>query len=504
MENKGQRFHTNETDRYMSQLISIAAASVLSRRVDIMGQLGSTFGGDRRVYQIFGWPTSPTFDTYYHLYKRGGIAKRVVDAYPKATWRTSPTVQDGDGSDKTQFETAWELLDKKRRVFHYLERLDRMATLGQFSVLFIGYNDGKDYEGLREPVGALQGKDPWEKVLYLQPYAEDRVKVNEWETDPRNERFGKPKVYQIQLQQSNIGGVASTATATINVHHTRVLHVAEDVLESDLEGAPRLEAVLNLLLDLEKTIGAAAEAFFQQWPPGVKVTSQKDSRINLDNFAEGGEGYNTIQDYIHGLKRWLAMNGMDIDTLAPTLGDPTKVTSPIVELIAGATGIPKRILVGSERGELSSEQDETAWNQRVDERKEQYAEPFVLRPLLDEFVAKGVLPVPKDEDYDVIWPKNTQISEDKQSQIAERKANALAKFAEGKSVEVMPADIFLTEIMGVAQETLDKIKEQRQEMWDKEAEDMLNADEEGLLPAAAPQQQPASTVPGPAQPDEGV
>jgi hypothetical protein len=465
----------------MGGFMAYISGTTLSRRADIMAKAGTTFGGDRQVYQIFGWPIAPDYDYYWHLYKRNGLAKRIVKAYPKATWRLGPEIKDG-GSDASEsdFEKAFKDLNNRRRIFHYLERADRLAVLGRFSVLFLGFSDGADYDHLREPVGALSGANPWDKLLYLQPYGEDKVSILEWEDDPSNERFGWPKIYQIQITSPAISSVRFNRT--VQVHWTRVLHLAEDLLESDLEGDPCLESGLNMILDLEKTLGAAAEAFFQQWPPGMKLTSQKDATINIEDFQDQGAGKEVIEDFMHGVRRWMVMNGIDVEAIKPELGDPTKIIDPILDLLAGATGIPKRILIGSERGELASSQDETNWNERIVERRSDHVEPMVLRPFIQTLIDKGILPMPVGKSFTVDWPENVSLSGDKRAEIAERLSNALSKYVSSQgSNEVVPEDVFLDYVMGLPREVVDRIQEVRQEMWDREAEEILKGEEERKL-----------------------
>jgi hypothetical protein len=453
---------------------------LLQSRSDLMAKTGTTFGGNRKHYEAFGWPVAVDYNYWEHLYRRGGIAKRVVNAYPQATWRQAPLVTDGDGAEETQFEKAWKELCKQRQVFHYLERGDRLARLGTFSVLFLGYSDGSDWDRLKDPVGMVAGANPWDKLLYLQPYGQDKVQISTWVEDPKDSRFGFPLLYQIQLNSPTMGGTSvRAATRTIVVHWTRVLHIAEDILESDVEGDPCLQSILNYLLDLEKVHGAAAEAFYQQSPPLTIFNADKDANIDATTFSDDDLG-DQVEAFINGYKRWLATQGMNVTSLSPQLGDPSQVKEMLLELIAGTTGIPKRILVGSERGELASTQDETAWNSRVEERQLNWAEPMVLRPFIDEMIAKGVLPVPSSEEYQVQWQGNQSISEEAQATIAQARSSALSAYAGAMGAqEIMPPDIFLESILGLDQETIEKIKETRQELWDKELEDLLK-DEETL------------------------
>jgi asparagine synthetase B (glutamine-hydrolysing) len=104
-----------------------------------------------------------------------------------------------------------------------------------------------------------------------------------------------------------------------------------------------------------------------------------------------------------------------------------------------------------------------------------------LRPFVDEMIAKGVLPMPQDGgEYDVEWMENLALSEEAMATIAEKKTNAITKYAGTMgSEDIVPPDVFLSEVMGFSEETVERIQETRQELWDKELEDSLK-DEETL------------------------
>lgn len=457
-------------------------AEYIKSRADAIAKIGTTFGGERQHYEVFGWPVAPDFNTYLHLYKRGGIAQRVVRAYPEATWRTNPSVsEDKDGTEDTPFEQQWKELEEKRQLNHYLLRGDLLARLGTFSVLFLGYNDGLPLEQLTEPVGMLKGKQPWEKLLYVQPYGCDRVRIKEYESDPTQERFGQPKFYDIQIN-SPTAGSSTVSTRSVTVHYSRVLHITEGLLDRDDEGLPALEVVLNLILDLEKVHGSAAEAFFQQSQPMTHFNVPPDATAP-DPTATDSEGktlQDHIEEFIHKWKRYLVTQGMDINQVTTQIGDPSNCYEVLTKLIAGTTGIPKRILEGSERGELASSQDETNWSKRIEERQNNWAEPFVLRKLLDEFISKGVLQSPGSGTYSIAWANSTALSEEVQAEISSKKTDSITKYAaQPAAADIMPPDIFLEEVMGLEPELIDRIKETRQAVWDKELEEALK-DEQTL------------------------
>jgi hypothetical protein len=147
---------------------------------------------------------------------------------------------------------------------------------------------------------------------------------------------------------------------------------------------------------------------------------------------------------------------LDIKELTAQVSDPSKHVSVLLDLIAGTTGIPKRILIGSERGELASTQDETAWNSRVDERRRNYAEPMILRPFIDRLITIGVLPQPRD-GYVVEWPPIFTPSEEQQAKVAETKAKALAAYMSAPGADmILPPSMFLKHILNF---TDDEIRE---------------------------------------------
>ena len=136
----------------------------------------------------------------------------------------------------------------------------------------------------------------------------------------------------------------------------------------------------------------------------------------------------------------------------PQISDPSNHVSILLDLIAGTTGIPKRILIGSERGELASTQDETAWNSRVDERRRNYAEPMILRPFIDRLIDLSVLPEPKG-GYVIDWPSIFAPSEETQAKIAETKAKALNAYMLAPGADmILPPAMFLKLILGLTDE----------------------------------------------------
>ena len=84
-----------------------ALASDLASRAGLASLAGLTFGGARDLYQALGYQRKLLPQDYRDRYKRNGIAARVVEAFPKATWRGgAELIEDEDPTETTDFEPA--------------------------------------------------------------------------------------------------------------------------------------------------------------------------------------------------------------------------------------------------------------------------------------------------------------------------------------------------------------------------------------------------------------
>lgn len=402
------------TDAQKIGLQRLAVFSYVASRHGLASRLGQQFAGKRDVYEILGYNKDPGVEDYRAKYYRQDIAGRVVDLPPLDTWRKPPIIKDGEWGEAqeqlalegkqpkhTAFLKAWQTLTQRRRVWHYLERADRLSGIGRFGLLLIGFslNDG---EMLKTPLDSHRKFGGLDDLLYLSAYAENSVTVGSLEGDYRKPNFGKPKNYIIQL------GEGSTSAT---VHPSRVIHIAEDLLEDEVYGRPRLERVHNLLDDLLKIVGGGAEATWQTMDRGLHLDVEPDMAFSesdpvWDKMAE------QVDNYIHGLSRVIRTRGGSITPLGGQVVDPSGLFGIIISLVAAASGIPQRILIGSERGELASSQDGMNWGAAITSRRTKFAEPVILRPFIDKLVRVGVLPLPEVGawNYEVEWPSPFELN----------------------------------------------------------------------------------------------
>ncbi len=397
--------------------------SELVSRNRLSNLAGVTHGGERDLYETFGYARNLDPQDYVNAYLRQDIAARVVDAYPDATWREAPKVK---GSD--EFIQAFADLDDKLNLWRAMHRGDRLGNLGHYGVLLLGLDGGQPMD---QPV-----RGTGFNLLYVQPHSERTAQVTRWDANPQSPRFGKPELYRLTTGVNWTGSGAGQKSIT--VHHSRVIHFAERALEDESIGTPRLERVWNRLQDLDKLLGAGAEMYWQN--AAMIMHLKADLEVQWDP-AESAALKSQIDEMQNGLTRWLRTRGVDAQNIAPGLqgADPSTAIDKQLDMIGGATGIPKRILIGSERGELSSQQDENNFTGRVEERREQYAGPSIAEALISRLPALGVLPA----GYEGIeWPENDTLGEAGRADIALKNAQAIATYANapGSELLVSPAE----------------------------------------------------------------
>lgn len=378
-------------------------ASELISRATLAARAGMTFGGRRDLYDSLGYSRLISVEDMRGRYRRGGIAARIVEALPNATWRGgAELIENEDPEIITQFEEAFGELDRRLGIWAMLRRMDILAGLGEYACLVIGAPGD-----VTQPLGQFGP----EKIAYLAAYGQDEAKILTWEENA-NERFGQPLTYEITRKTKGRTGTGGTSTRT--VHWTRLIHIADGVIDDEVFGMPRLERVWNDLDNLDKVIGAGSEAFWRRVHQGMHLDIDPENvELNPNDQLKLEE---SMEEMVHGLGRTLITRDAKLNMLGSDVANFQNQVDSILTVIAGATEIPKRILMGSERGELSSNQDKTNWDERVSDRRLEYAEPRVVRQLVDRLIEHGALPKP--EMYTVRWPELKKLDDQQKASVA--------------------------------------------------------------------------------------
>jgi len=206
---------------------------------------------------------------------------------------------------------------------------------------------------------------------------------------------------------------------------------------------------------LEKIVGGDAEMYWRGARPGyqgkVDPNYQMTSQTKIDLEDQ-------ISEYENMLRRIFVNEGVDLKELAQQIADPMNHVSVQIQMISAVTGIPQRVLTGSERGELASTQDTGEWKTYVQARREDHAEPKILRPFVDRLIELGILPKP-EVDYKVDWLDLFSISEKERVEIGKSRANALREYTTNPMAQsVIPPDAFFEFFLGLTTGQIDLVK----------------------------------------------
>lgn len=410
------------------------------------------------LYQECGYPEMITPRMYRAMFDREGAARRLNDVLPEEMWALPPEIfDDEDEQNITEFEKAFMRLDKKRKLIHYMERLDKNAGLGTFAILLIGINDGKKLDqpaaGIDEDGEMTEARPEGVEVNYYAVYDESMVQISKWNIDENSARYNMPTEYMIRLQDSSTIPFAQTipASRTLRVHWTRVIHDADNLVSSEVFGMPRLQQSFNRLLDLRKIYGGAGEMLWKGGFPGIAFEvdpEYTDAQIDIETTKED------IKKYSRGLERYILLNGIKATNLNVQLASPKDHIEANLRALALEKGIPWRIFCGSEEAKLAGDSDSDSWNKRLNRRQDKRGTPQIVRPVIDRHVALGCLPVPANSevfdepDYQVVWPDLNDPDDAGKADIIAKITTAFAAYTQSGIESWFPPFEFLTIVCG--------------------------------------------------------
>jgi hypothetical protein len=485
----------NEDRRWVEEMVFNARLSrdeVFSRFIDPR----------RDIDDEVGYPRSGELTTrdFRNMYDREPVAARVNDVLPDESWMVSPTVFETDRPDQlTAFEQAWAGLSGQLRaikgesffvgqegnpIWEYLHRADRLSGIGHFGILLLGLEGTGSL--LTEPKPVKQ-----RKLLFLRAFDETLVTVKEFDKNPNSPRFGQPILYNVQLGSTPDATAGSSGTLmhpaslpsnTVIVHWKRVVHLVDNLVSSEVFGIPRMQQVYNRLYDLRKLYSGSAEMYWRGAFPGLSI--ETNPRLGTNVTVDKDAMRDMMEQYMNGLQRYMTLTGMSAKSLAPQVEDPTPQIAVQIEAICIRLGIPKRIFMGSERGELASSQDDSAFNDRLRRRQNGYITPRVIVPFIDRLINLNVLPKP--EGFSVLWPDLDALTDDEKAQVAERRSRAMLNYTTGGIISLMSRLDFLISELGYTRGQAESILKNQEkeaatlglEAKEKEVEDEVEDGEE--------------------------
>ncbi len=364
----------------------------------VQNQLRKTHGGRRNMFHVLGYEATPTFADFWARYQRQDVANRIVNLPVDATW--------GGGALELEGFPEWAAFEKRLKVTPRLTEVDRLAGIGEYAVMLIGVKEQES--DVNDPLKMLEipvaGLSKLDDIIFLRQYGRNVVEIDKSIQDPSNPRFGLPEFYNIEIAtdfaNTSEGGGASRAMSR-RVHWTRIIHVTSSAMLNEVAGIPRMMPILDRLHDFDKVVGGASEAYWQSadrlfhWNAKGRVGGSAE-----DRKAMRGE----MDEVIHGIAtRLLTTSNGELQTIEGRDADPSGLAEVLMTLIASGAGIPKRILFGSERGQLASIQDRDTFADTIANRRTTYAQPCVLNPFIDRLHDWGVAPV--GDTVEPVWPE---------------------------------------------------------------------------------------------------
>lgn len=410
---------TNEAQELMENLV----LNAITRKFG-SNSGGFAFGTSRDYYKVFGWKRDLTYEDYWNKYDRQDIATRIVEAPAEDSWKNRPTILDGVGEAAKEDSTfTSDLKDFAERLdlWSSLEDIDILSGIGRYGCLLIG--TGKDF---KEPLEEGSKQD----VLYLRGFTEGDAAIDTLNKDSTSIRYMLPEYYRLNFEGTKE-----------QVHWSHIIHVAEDARRSRVSGRSRLHNVFNLLDDLLKVVGGSSEAIWRLVYKGV-VLKLQDGYAPPEELNEKQELEERIDDFVNDVRRILIADGYEVQDLGSQTVDASSHFDILMTMIATTKKTPKRILMGSERGELASTQDQRAWSSTIARRQERHVEPNLLKPTLNWLINHKVISSPSSNVFSVKWQELYELTPEEKAKQAKDIADTANTYTGGFSEElVTPEEI---------------------------------------------------------------
>lgn len=472
----------------------VTAMNAMSSRMYRLSQL---LDPRRKIDDECGYPGTAglTPQLYREMYDRDPIGARVAEVMPTESWAVEPDVYEEEDMDvETNFESAWKGVSDSLRgeswyegeegspIWEMLLRADVLSGIGSYGVLLLGMDDGMPLDqpltkGLQpsaqpmpidnaedeedpETPDKKEKREPWvgsRRLLFLRAFDESLAEISAFDPDPKSPRYGQPISYRLTFVDPSEphAGLGLNLTQS-NVHWTRVIHIADNLGGSDLYGVPRMRQVWNNLLNLQKLYGGSAEMYWRGAFPGLSLETipQLGADVEIDSDALKEQ----MEQYMNGLQRYFSLAGMSAKSLSPQVVDPSPQIEVQLDAICIKLGIPKRIFMGSERGELASTQDSDAWDKRIQRRQKRYITPRIIVPFINRLIWAGVLPEPA-ESYCVEWPDLSEADANEQADIGLKRTQAMAAYVAGGVDVLIEPQNYLTKVIGFTEDEAEEIEE---------------------------------------------
>ncbi len=329
----------------------------------------SSMGSDdkrKSAWREYGYKDELSFEDFYNLYEREGVAHGVVDILNGKCFETNPWVIEGDEFDEKRPPTPWEkefkAFAKKAKLWKAFRTADKYRMVGRFSGIILQLSDGGKWDA---PVAPGTGK---RVIKALIPAWEGQLTPAKVDTDANSNTYGEPKYWQYKenaITPTTAPGEVAPPTRSLDIHPDRII-----ILGDWRSGSSFLKAPYNAFVNLEKITGGSGESYLKNASRQIHINFDKETKpeelVRANGLKNTGELQQLIDDQTKdlntGIDASLVTWGGTASPLVATVPDPTPHYSVNIQTIAAATGEPAKIISGMQTGERASVEDLKQFN----------------------------------------------------------------------------------------------------------------------------------------------
>nr|MBO2511810.1 DUF1073 domain-containing protein [Gammaproteobacteria bacterium] len=381
--------------------VNHAIGDAISRaRMRAANPLTGIDGKRPQAWCEYGFPQEISFEDFAGLYRRGGLAHGAVNKLIGTCWKTPPQVIEGEEQDRAKELTAWEKAIKpvfaRVRLWRAFAEADKRRLVGRYSGLLLQLRDSRAWD---QPV--TSGAKALAKVI---PAWAGSLTPQEFDTDPKSERYGEPKMWQ--YTETLAGGSVRRRT----IHPDRVFILGD--YSGDAIGF--LEPAFNAFISLEKVEGGSGESFLKNAARQLGVNFDKE--VNLNEIAAMyGVSVDQLQQKFNDAARevnrgndlMLITQGATTSALVSNIPDPRPTYDINLQTVSAALDIPSKILVGMQTGERASSEDQKYFNARCQSRRGELT--YEINDFVAHLMRIGV--VDRKAEFTAIWDDLTSATQ---------------------------------------------------------------------------------------------
>ena len=379
----------------------------------------------------FGYPKTEelSFEYFYQMWRRHGIARALVEKTTGKTWQDLPTLKESakGATEETRVEREIRQHLEDIRFWQQLQEADMRSMVGKYAGVIFQLGDGRQYnEPVERVPGGIQG------LVSVIPAWEGQLEPSSWNGDPLSPNYGKPEMFR--FNESSVDPEEGKVRS-FTVHPDRCFVWSRD---GTTFGDSKLEPCYNALIDLEKIRGSGGEGFWKnakaqpvlQASPDVDFTQLASMLgVELDGLADALD--EVMGKWSKGFDDSLVLQGMEAKTLPVRLPDPEQFFNVAIQEVAAAWPIPQKTLVGMQTGERASTEDAREWAQTNMSRRTNLVVPNIMG-IVGRLESWGIFP---ERDWQIEWPDLTAPTLSEKLEIGERMAKInQAMFATGEAV----------------------------------------------------------------------